>query len=390
MGLNSGIGYYLPIFKTALVTFPLVALVFSIPYALWNYHKYGSLFSSRVFIIYSFILYLTTCLFLVWLPLPSRAEVAATPGPAPILEPFAFLKNMLYLAEGFNADDPSTWHTLLNTAFWQYVFNVLMLVPFGMYLHYYFKCGFWKTLLFSFLLSLFFEISQLTGLFHIYAHNYRTFEMDDLIANTLGGLVGWIVIWPFIRLLPSVHKMDVNSYRRGQSVSLLRRLAAAFCDVCASALIVAAIAGYCYMKRGIALRQAALYGVLTASALLVLWPLLFKGRSLGMMITRIRVVSTSGRLRYGQIVWRVILQDIFYLLIPAGLIYAIDRLDAVTDALAGTLSQQEAVLLLGAGMIYGALFIITLARMLFHYQPFFGRWSHTEVASSIKIPEQDR
>ncbi len=36
----------------------------------------------------------------------------------------------------------------------------LLVLPFGVYLRYYFKCSFLKTVLASFLLSLFFELTQ--------------------------------------------------------------------------------------------------------------------------------------------------------------------------------------------------------------------------------------
>jgi glycopeptide antibiotics resistance protein len=44
---------------------------------------------------------------------------------------------------------------------------------------------------FSFLLSLFYETSQLTALFGIYPGPYRFADVEDLICNTLGGAAGW-------------------------------------------------------------------------------------------------------------------------------------------------------------------------------------------------------
>lgn len=42
----------------------MAAFVFTIPYILVNYHKYGSLLSIRILIVYSFILYLICVYFL--------------------------------------------------------------------------------------------------------------------------------------------------------------------------------------------------------------------------------------------------------------------------------------------------------------------------------------
>ena len=71
-------------------------------------------------------------------------------------------------------------------------FNFIMIIPFGIYLRYYFRCGFRRTFLFSFLLSLFFELTQLTGLYFLYPRGYRLFDVDDLLNNTLGGIAGYL------------------------------------------------------------------------------------------------------------------------------------------------------------------------------------------------------
>lgn len=54
---------YIEVFKTALIYFPFVALFFTLPYILYNYHKYGSIVSFKVVIVYSFILYMMTVYF---------------------------------------------------------------------------------------------------------------------------------------------------------------------------------------------------------------------------------------------------------------------------------------------------------------------------------------
>lgn len=109
--------------------------------------------------------------------------------------------------------------------------NIIMFMPLGMYLHYYFGKSLKQSILISFGVSLFFEVSQLTGLFFLYPRNYRLFDVNDLINNTLGGCCGWILFTPFKKLLPSRTRLDKRSYERGESVSLARRMAASFCDL---------------------------------------------------------------------------------------------------------------------------------------------------------------
>ena len=101
------------------------------------------------------------------------------------LVPFKFVGDILRRAH-IVPSQPRTYTGIFNPAFFQFLFNVIMTVPFGIYLRYYFKCRFLKTLILSFCLSLFFELTQLSGLYFIYPRSYRLFDVDDLLANTLG------------------------------------------------------------------------------------------------------------------------------------------------------------------------------------------------------------
>lgn len=75
----------------------------------------------------------------------------------------------------------------------QILFNIVMTMPFGAYLKYYWKMDMKKIAAFSFALTLFIEVGQLTGLFFLYSGSYRLCDVDDLICNTLGGVLGaWI------------------------------------------------------------------------------------------------------------------------------------------------------------------------------------------------------
>lgn len=146
-------------------------------------------------------------------------------GPRTQLIPFHFICDILKESH-FVASDPGSWFSLIiNRAFFQVLFNVVMTVPFGVYLRYYFGCHLKKTLLLSFLLSLFFELTQLSGLYFIYPRNYRLFDVDDLMANTLGGVLGYLLVGPFLKILPTRREIDEASFRRGREVSLARKAA---------------------------------------------------------------------------------------------------------------------------------------------------------------------
>ena len=80
---------YVEVIEQAVIVFPLMAAVITLPYLIYNYRKRGSVMSLRAFIVYSFILYLLCCYFLVILPLPSMEYVAQMTGPRAQLVPFS-------------------------------------------------------------------------------------------------------------------------------------------------------------------------------------------------------------------------------------------------------------------------------------------------------------
>jgi glycopeptide antibiotics resistance protein len=90
-------------------------------------------------------------------------------------------------------------------------------------LRYYFKKSFKQTVLLTFCLSLFFELTQLTGLYFIYPRSYRLFDVNDLLHNTLGGILGYFITPIFTFLLPTREEIDERSYAKGTEVTYIRR-----------------------------------------------------------------------------------------------------------------------------------------------------------------------
>ncbi len=220
---------YLTAIKTAIFVFPFIAFFFTIPFILHQYHKYGSIHKWRVLIVYSFILYMITIYFLVILPLPKRSEVVVGQNMVRLI-PFGFVTDFLK-ETSFVWNDVSTYFkALTEPCVYVVVFNILMTVPFGMYMRYYFKMSFKKTVWYSFLLSLFFELTQLSGLYFIYPAPYRLFDVDDLILNTTGGALGYFLTGLFTKILPSRDEIDAESIEIGKSVSGLRRVTVFFLD----------------------------------------------------------------------------------------------------------------------------------------------------------------
>ena len=149
-------GYLISI-KVAILVFPALAFFITLPYMIINYRKYGSINKLRTLIVYSFILYLLAVYLLVILPLPNRDSIHNSYKDMLNLSPFSFIMDFIKDSP-FVLSKPATWfRALKHPTFYVPAFNVLMLIPFGVYLRYYFKCSFKKTLLLTAMLSLFFR-----------------------------------------------------------------------------------------------------------------------------------------------------------------------------------------------------------------------------------------
>ena len=227
---------YLETIKQAAISFPAIAVIFTIPYLIYNYKKYGSIMSLRLWIIYSFILYMLITYCLIILPLPSAEKAQALRGHHLQLNPLNFIFDIIKNTK-IDLNHPKSFLTIFNNwGFLTTIFNIFMTLPFGFYLRYYFQNNLKQVLIKSFLLSLFFELTQLSGLYFIYQGNYRLFDVDDLITNTLGGLLGFLLAGALVKFLPTRAEIDQKSYDRSQKISLLRRFIAMFFDIVASAI----------------------------------------------------------------------------------------------------------------------------------------------------------
>ena len=222
--------YIIPI-QTAFLVFPFIAFLFTFPYMLYQYRKFGAIPALRTIIVYSFILYLMSAYFLVILPLPPIDEVAHYTTPTMQLVPFQFIVEWINETHIVWNDIHTYIEIINNPVIYQVLYNILMTLPFGIYLRYYFKRNLLETIAFTFLLSLFFELTQLTGLYGIYPRAYRLFDIDDLIINTLGGLFGYAITPLFSWILPTKEKLDQISYEKGRHVTFTRRMIAFGIDI---------------------------------------------------------------------------------------------------------------------------------------------------------------
>lgn len=362
---------YFEVIKTALLYFPFIAFAISLPFVLSQYHKYGSISVWKSFVIYSFVLYLTCAYFLVILPLPDRAEVAAMTTPRAQLIPFKFVGDFVTHTSLNILDIKTYWSALTESYVFVPLYNILLTLPFGMYLRYFCKMDLKKTVLMSFLLSLFFELTQLTGLYFIYPRGYRLFDVDDLILNTLGGLLGYFAVKPLLKVLPDPAEIDANTKERGKTVSGFRRTLAFWGDI-----VIYLISCLAFRMVTDFRETLATFAIMFAIYYLVI-PLFLHGRTLMEKFLKLKIVDENGEYNYGRFVLREILFVVIYLAVPVGCLALLENV--VIRA------AWPAILTL---MVVGAYFIgyaVVAFKFLFTTKPLlYEKLSKTKLASTIK------
>lgn len=249
-----------------------------------------------------------------------------------------------------------------NATFYVPAFNVLMLIPFGMYLRYYFKCSFKKTLLLTALLSLFFELTQISGLYFLYPRPYRLADIDDIIQNITGGCIGYALGTLAMWLLPSRDKIDKEALEAGSQVSQIRVGLSLLIDT----FIVAIPYGFSNTAIPFSL-FIALYFVVVP---------LFNSKTLGSAFLRFKL--TYKKQRVLRTMLRGLLITVYFYLIPDGLMYLINDFDKTSDSM---------LFLVLFPIMFAALilfYIITAVLMLMNKRFLFDRLSGSSYASTLQ------
>lgn len=166
-------------FLLALMFWPLVSALITLPVLAYLYHRDGGLRVGSIIGVYLSVLYvLGLGCFTLW-PLPEgNSGPGITYGVHPNFNPFEFV---VYISkEGMRG-------------VFQLLFNVVLFFPLGFIFGRFLQMRAIPSVALSACVSILIEVTQLTGLFGIYAYPYRCCDIDDVITNTLGGLLGWLI-----------------------------------------------------------------------------------------------------------------------------------------------------------------------------------------------------
>lgn len=275
--------YLFPI-SYAFMSFPVAALLFSLPFLIVQYRRYGYINKVRALVLYLLLLYLLNALFLVLLPMPDSRHNAAPAGGVIQPVPLQFVQDILRNTE-LSREDPSSYLSVLREPdFLLAAFNIALTVPFGLFLGYYLRTRWVVCILLSFALSLLFEITQITGIYGFFDHPYRIFDVDDLITNTFGGIIGFrIALW-ISGLLPRIEQLDSKEDLSAKKVTYTRRGLACLLDAVLWVSIV--------LLLNLLSLKVSFWAVSVLYFLFI--PLFTKGRTPGKWIVRIRLKAADG------------------------------------------------------------------------------------------------
>ena len=166
-------------FLLALLAWPFVAAMITIPILVGQYRRYNKILFGRATLIYFFVFYLIGLASFTLYPMPDNPQLFCQDYHlVPQLSLFWFLKDI---------------QTNGTVAILQVVMNIILFLPIGFFARILLRWRFFPTIIGAFLVSLLIETAQLTGGFGLYLCSYRLFDVDDLMFNTIGGIIGYLV-----------------------------------------------------------------------------------------------------------------------------------------------------------------------------------------------------
>lgn len=365
--------YLFPI-KSAVIAFIVLAWLITTPYLIFKYYKQGSLPMIQALIESSFVFYMIAAFFLTLLPLPSQEFVDSLTTARTQLIPFAFIRDFLKETVLVLGDSSTYFSALKQGVLIQPLFNIVMTIPFGIYLRYYFKKSFLFVVIASFSLSLFYEVTQLTGVYGLYSRSYRLFDVDDLMLNTLGGVIGYLITPGVVFLFPSRDKIESTIQIQSKKVTYLRRFVAYIVDQYVVTLFITIIT--------FGVIQEGLLSGMIVTVLLSVMMIKFKGQTLGLWLVRLRVVSTtSDTLTSSQVFKRNSLFYLFIQLLSGFILQGFNTLNEFAYENVEVLIFYLVLMLAYFGVL-AAHFVISM--ILKRRQFFYERASHTQIEPVIK------
>ena len=309
----------------AVLASAVIALGLFVPFVAVQYRRRGTLRIGQVLIGGSVLVYAVAVLAYTLLPLPTVTPSLCADGGAGVQpHPGQVVRDVLRLHAAGDG-------LLQNAALQQAVFNVALFVPLGAFVRHLGRTRVATAVAIGLGTSLLIELTQLTGVWFAYPCAYRLFDVDDLVTNTAGALLGALLA-PALALVPLQHRFDDPG--RPRRVTAWRRLLGMASDVAVGqgvGLVLAFVWRATFEADVPTAVDSVVQNVLVfvVPALVLLVVMLATQRSVGEAVVRLR---PQGRHRAPTILLRWLLGSGGYLLLSIG-----------SDGLAGTLAVVSVV-----------------------------------------------
>ncbi len=345
-------GYYVAVIEIALTYFPVVSVMFIVPYLAVQYRRYGQIHSSHMVINLLAIYYLLTVFCLVNLPFPDTLDYAIQ---EPQLKAFDWWGDFQITQKAIGSW--SFLSIISNSVIYQQFFNIIMFLPLGVYLRYYKRQHLWIVTLEAFLFSLILEVIQLSGFFFLFPGAYRIFDVDDLITNTLGGVIGF-----FLGAIPEKYYPLGKRYSPGVvgDVSMVPKTLSTLIDLG----VLWGVNSLIFLISG----PSQFIALVTTWGYFIGTTIATEGETLGRWFLQIRVLPSFGRKK------QLLLKDVIIKHVPILLLSHGYYFFTITGP---TLEKTVYSGLLTLGI--GTVIVYTTASMMKREQVFFDRWSGLRV-----------
>ena len=183
------LGYFSTSFTIAIVMWPILSAVLTLPILAGLYHRHHRMKLLSAGAAYLTVLYVLGLIAFTLYPMPADAAAyCAAHHLTPQLNPLQFIGDIR--TDGL-------------TAVLQIAFNIVFFLPLGFIMGRIWRWPLPVTAVLSFATSLFLETMQLTGLMGVFPCAYRLFDVDDLLWNTTGALIGFALAMLSLRLIPA-------------------------------------------------------------------------------------------------------------------------------------------------------------------------------------------
>lgn len=200
-------------------------IVLFVPFVAIQYRRAGRLTAGQVVLWSAALVYF----FAIWtytlLPLPDPAELRCA---GVNVDLFAFVDDIRGAADRAGGS-PRAF--LSDSAVLQLALNVLLFLPLGFFVRILGRRGILTALAAGLAISLVVELTQLTGVWGVYPCAYRVFDVDDLLTNTVGAVLGSVLAL-LVPRRPTHSEPDVP-----RAVTRGRRILAMVCDLLAYSLV---------------------------------------------------------------------------------------------------------------------------------------------------------